>query len=202
MRECLRCRRRPTSRRRSRRVGGRGQHQVASACALSGPGGKAAALGWPPARITVVWRCVARRRAARRADAFCAVCVWQAAGRAVGLVARGLLLDHGRRAVVPAQAVQGAARIWVRNGLGRTAEARPKRETGAPAFVMLEFRRPLGAPDDAALDTLATGVFAGSPGPPRHRPAHPKPMPRGRPIAQLSAGRRSWRRRSSWPASR
>ena len=44
-----------------------------------------------------------------------------AAGRAV---ATGLLLDAGRLALVPADAVWGAEALWVRNGLGRASRAR------------------------------------------------------------------------------
>lgn len=81
----------------------------------------------------------------------------------VELVASGLLLDQGRRAVVPAHAVQGAARIWVRDGLGHTAEARPARATRTAPLAVLELLRPLGAPDEALLDAVATDAFPGSP---------------------------------------
>jgi hypothetical protein len=83
---------------------------------------------------------------------------------AVALVASGLLIDQGRRALVPARSVRGAERIWARDGLGRTVEARLARDGSAStSFVVLDLLRPLAAPDDPAFDTVLIDAFPGSP---------------------------------------
>ncbi|WP_457356082.1 hypothetical protein [Roseateles sp. P5_D6] len=82
-------------------------------------------------------------------------------------VATGLLLDAGRLALVPADAVSGAEALWLRNGLGRASRARPLAADAALAelgLVLLSVEPPL-APAGAAvpLSRVPLRVFAGSP---------------------------------------
>lgn len=80
-------------------------------------------------------------------------------------VAAGVLVAAGQRALVPAAAIEGARRIWVRNGLGRATEAvadsstpHGLREHGV-ALLRLLAPLPAGAAAPAPRDP-----FAGSPG--------------------------------------
>lgn len=80
-------------------------------------------------------------------------------------VAAGVLVGGGQAALVPVMAIEGARRIWVRNGLGRATEAVPDgsaaqalREHGVTLLRLLE-PLPLGATTLAPRDP-----FAGSPG--------------------------------------
>jgi len=76
----------------------------------------------------------------------------------------GVLIDGGRRALVPNAGIEGAKRVWVINGLGRAAEA-----TVAPGFDRL---RSQGIAVLQLSETLLVGdvllaprdPFAGSPG--------------------------------------
>jgi hypothetical protein len=78
------------------------------------------------------------------------------------LVATGVLVDAGRRALVPAAAVTSAARIWVRDGLGRTVAARVRGERLAPELAELDLAEPLGPPTDAAV-AAGRDAFPGAP---------------------------------------
>jgi hypothetical protein len=76
----------------------------------------------------------------------------------------GVLIDSGRRALVPSAGIEGAKRVWVSNGLGRVAEA-----TVAPGFDRL---RSQGIAVLQLSERLLVGdvrlaprdPFAGSPG--------------------------------------
>lgn len=80
-------------------------------------------------------------------------------------VAAGVLLGGGRAALVPVTAIDGARRIWVRNGLGRATEAVPD-ASAAPALrehglVLLHLQESLPA---GATVLAPRDPFAGSPG--------------------------------------
>ena len=80
-------------------------------------------------------------------------------------VAAGVLLAGGQAALVPAAAIEGARRIWVRNGLGRATEAVLD---GSTAQALLEhgvtlLRLPEPLPSGATA-LAPRDPFAGSPG--------------------------------------
>ena len=80
-------------------------------------------------------------------------------------VAAGVLVGGGQAALVPVTAIDGARRIWVRNGLGRTTEA-VLDASAAPALrehgvTLLRLREPLPA---WATALAPRDPFAGSPG--------------------------------------
>jgi hypothetical protein len=76
----------------------------------------------------------------------------------------GVLIDAGRRALVPSAVIEGARRVWVRNGLGRATEAArdvtPEhlQAQGLAVFLLAE---PLAAGD---TPLAPRDPFAGSPG--------------------------------------
>ena len=80
-------------------------------------------------------------------------------------VAAGVLLGGGRAALVPATAIDGARRIWVRNGLGRATEAVPDASAGpalrAHGVVLLHLQDSLPA---GSTRLAPRDPFAGSPG--------------------------------------
>lgn len=71
-----------------------------------------------------------------------------------------LLLPNGRQVVTSARAVDGARRVWVRNGLGRTAEARLIRRIDDVA-LLFELDTPLDEP--TAWQVPPSAPPAGSP---------------------------------------
>ena len=80
-------------------------------------------------------------------------------------VAAGVLVGGGHAALVPAAAIEGARRIWVRNGLGRATEAVPD-SSAAQALhehgvTLLRLQEPLPA---GATALAPRDSFAGSPG--------------------------------------
>ena len=84
--------------------------------------------------------------------------------RAARVASSGVLIDAGLRALVPSAAVEGATRVWVRDGLGRTTEAsRDDARRGLEPFGVAVLR--LAAPLAAADAMLAPrDPFAGSAG--------------------------------------
>lgn len=82
-------------------------------------------------------------------------------------VATGVLLQGGRRALVPQAALALTGSVWLRNGLGRASRARPAAEAGpaAPAgYSWVEVDPPLPPPERAPSLTRRAGpAFAGSP---------------------------------------
>ena len=76
------------------------------------------------------------------------------AGAAV--VGNAVLLPSGRQAVMPAHLADGARRIWVRNGLGRTSAATPSARQDVAELLLLDL--------DTALDR--PGEWHAAPGPP------------------------------------
>lgn len=79
------------------------------------------------------------------------------------LVASGLLVDAGRAALVPADRVGRASRLWVRDGLGRTAQARIDRHGDDTATALLRLDPPLDVPAPPAWEAAARDAFPGSP---------------------------------------
>ncbi|MFZ4760696.1 MAG: hypothetical protein ACOYLX_21220 [Burkholderiaceae bacterium] len=57
--------------------------------------------------------------------------------RGTRVVASGVLLDEGRAAIAPARALGRANRVWVRDGLGETREARVTRRLPELGLVLL-----------------------------------------------------------------
>jgi hypothetical protein len=86
-------------------------------------------------------------------------------GAAVAATARvtgsGLLLSNGDRAWVPMTTLEGARRIWLRNGLGQTAAADVLQQESGLGLALLALRTPLGS---HAVLPAAREPFPGSPG--------------------------------------
>ncbi|MBX3621404.1 MAG: trypsin-like peptidase domain-containing protein, partial [Rhizobacter sp.] len=76
------------------------------------------------------------------------------------VVASGVLLADGRHALVPARALEGAQRVWLRNGLGRSTRAELVRHDASGGVTLLRLLTPLDAPADLAV--APREAFAGS----------------------------------------
>ena len=80
------------------------------------------------------------------------------------MVGGGVLIDGGRRALVPAAAIEGAGRLWVRNGVGQATEvscdAAPDR-LQAQGLAVLLLAQPMA---DGGIALAPRDAFAGSPG--------------------------------------
>ena len=86
---------------------------------------------------------------------------------AARVLASGILIDRGQRALVPLASLpaDGASPLWVRNGLGRTTQAALDTSSQPPATLgvaVLVLAAPLQASGDIAMAPL--DPFAGSPG--------------------------------------
>ncbi|MDP4077898.1 trypsin-like peptidase domain-containing protein [Acidovorax sp. A1169] len=79
--------------------------------------------------------------------------------RGARLVAAGTLVDEGRMALVPAQAVAGGRRLWVRNGLGQLVPATAMPVRGESGVALLRLGSPLPAP---SMGTVPADVFPGA----------------------------------------
>jgi hypothetical protein len=79
------------------------------------------------------------------------------------VVGNAVLLPSGRQAVVPAQLVAGARRVWIRNGLGRTSAATPSVRQDVVDLILLEL--------DSALDRPVDWLAAPAP-PPAGSPSY------------------------------
>lgn len=79
--------------------------------------------------------------------------------RGARLVAAGTLVDEGRMALVPAKAIAGGRRLWVRNGLGQLAPALATPVRGESSVALLRLGNPLPAP---VLGTVPADVFPGA----------------------------------------
>ncbi len=80
--------------------------------------------------------------------------------RGARMVAAGTLVDEGRMALVPAQAIAGGRRLWVRNGLGQLAPATTMPVRGESGVALLRLGSPLPAPSTAG--TVPADVFPGA----------------------------------------
>lgn len=79
-------------------------------------------------------------------------------------ISSGVLLGDGQRALVPVEAIRGAQRIWVRNGLGQTAVALVETVPDAlavPGFALVRLSSRL---DAGNLALASRDPFPGSPG--------------------------------------
>lgn len=76
------------------------------------------------------------------------------------LRANAVLLDGGRLALAPADAVRSGERLWLRDGLGRSARATIASSPSATGFVLLRLDAALPAP---ALEWAEREPFGGSP---------------------------------------
>lgn len=79
--------------------------------------------------------------------------------RGARMVAAGTLVDEGRMALVPARAIAGGRRLWVRNGLGQLAPALDTPVRGESSVALLRLGSPLPAP---VLGTVPADVFPGA----------------------------------------
>lgn len=74
----------------------------------------------------------------------------------------GVLIDAGRRALVPLSAVLNATHLWVRNGLGQTTRAEVERHIDHLGVAVLRLPLPLNMDEGWVL--APRDPFAGSPG--------------------------------------
>ncbi len=82
--------------------------------------------------------------------------------RGARITASGVLVDRGRRALVPLAALHEARTRWVRNGLGQVARASVERRIARLGIAVLRLDPAL--PGSAALATAERDPFPGSPG--------------------------------------
>jgi len=80
------------------------------------------------------------------------------AGRVVG---SGVLVDGGRAALLPSSLLDQAQRVWVRNGLGQTAEATIEQRLDGVPLTLVRLGQPLTPP--SGLQRAARDPFGGSP---------------------------------------
>ena len=66
------------------------------------------------------------------------------------VVSTGVLVNQGCQAIAPSAGLAGASRMWVRNGLGRTIEARLEQHMHGLGVALLTLNDPLSDPLDAA----------------------------------------------------
>jgi tetratricopeptide (TPR) repeat protein len=83
---------------------------------------------------------------------------------ATRVVASGVLLASGQRAVLPLHAVPAGSSVWLRNGLGHTTQAvvAQRLETLGLAVLSLTSALPMG--EKSLMSTATQDPFAGSPG--------------------------------------
>jgi S1-C subfamily serine protease len=82
--------------------------------------------------------------------------------RSARVAGSGLLIDGGRRALLPLGTLGTAQRVWVRNGLGQLAQARVDKKLVHLQLATLSLTSAL--PVDAALALADRDAFAGSVG--------------------------------------
>lgn len=79
------------------------------------------------------------------------------------VVASGLLIDAGRHALAPTATVTGARGIWLRDGLGRTRQARVERQLTTQPLTLLALDGEPAA-DTPPVQVAPRDPFPGSPG--------------------------------------
>ncbi len=79
---------------------------------------------------------------------------------AAQVVASGLLLAGGQRAIVPSAAMRHGSRLRVCNGLGRQSVAHVERELAAEGLLVLRLEAPMAV---ATIDVAPADPFPGSP---------------------------------------
>lgn len=77
------------------------------------------------------------------------------------VVGSGVLIDQGRRALVPADLVARPEAVWLRDGLGREAQAEVERRLDPLGLVLLKLASPM--PGAASWRRPPRDAFAGSP---------------------------------------
>lgn len=76
------------------------------------------------------------------------------------VVASGLLIDKGRRALVPIASLGTSPKLWVRNGMGQLSMARVERKLADLQLAVLTLSTPL--PIDDAFTLAPSNAFPGS----------------------------------------
>jgi hypothetical protein len=76
------------------------------------------------------------------------------------VVASGLLIDKGRRALVPMASLGASPKLWVRNGMGQLSMARVERKLADLQLAVLTLSTPL--PNDEAFTLAPSNAFPGS----------------------------------------
>jgi hypothetical protein len=95
---------------------------------------------------------------------------WRAAPYAWGtqvspsarVLATGVLIDEGRAALVPTRSLDGAVHVWIRNGMGQTAQASIGEALDDVPLTLLRLQKPLARPP--AFLRVTQEPFGGSPG--------------------------------------
>ena len=80
------------------------------------------------------------------------------------VVASGVLLASGQRALAALTAVPAGSAVWLRNGLGHTTQAVVEQRLDALSLAVLRLSSALPTAELATLATTAQDPFAGSPG--------------------------------------
>lgn len=80
----------------------------------------------------------------------------------VRVMGNGVLIDRGRRALLPIASIEGASRLWVRSGLGDFAQVYVERLLPAEGVVVARLETPL--PFDADLEISPKTPSPGSVG--------------------------------------
>ncbi len=76
------------------------------------------------------------------------------------VISSGLLIDKGRRALVPIASLGTSSKLWVRNGMGQHSAARVERKLADLQLAVLTLSTPL--PIDEAFTLAPSNVFPGS----------------------------------------
>jgi tetratricopeptide (TPR) repeat protein len=80
--------------------------------------------------------------------------------RSARVTGTALLIDGGRRALVPSSTLEGASSVWVRNGLGHLARGKVERRVAGADVAVLRLDKPLSA--DAHPGLAERDPFPGS----------------------------------------
>jgi Trypsin-like peptidase domain len=80
---------------------------------------------------------------------------------AARVVSTGVLINQGRHVIAPSAVLGGASRMWVRNGLGRTVQARLAQHVENLGVALLKLDHPLDAAPEITLPER--DAFPGTP---------------------------------------
>ncbi len=80
---------------------------------------------------------------------------------AARVVSTGVLINQGRHVIAPSAVLSGASRMWVRNGLGRTVQARLEHHIENLGVALLKLDKPLDAAPEVAVPER--DAFPGTP---------------------------------------
>jgi tetratricopeptide (TPR) repeat protein len=84
--------------------------------------------------------------------------------RAARVVASGVLLASGQRAVLPLHAVPAGSSVWLRNGLGHTSQAVVAQRLDTLGLAVLSLTAALPIAEKNLMPAATQDPFAGSPG--------------------------------------